>query len=280
MARKKRKTQKNIQLRIFSILEAASPGDLSSKIFDIFITTLIFLNVFAVILETVKTIGMQFAFYFKIFEIFSITIFTIEYLLRLSTCTVDKKYKKLIVGRILYILTPFAIIDLIAILPFYLPMIIPFDLRFLRAIRLFRIFRILKIGRYSESLKTLSNALKSKKEQLMIALFVVLILLVTSSGLMYFAENEAQPEAFSSIPAAMWWGIITLTTIGYGDVYPITIMGKILGAIISILGIGIVALPTGIFASGLIDVIQNKFPKQRGICPYCGKNISVKIDNT
>jgi len=211
--------------------------------------------------------------------VFSIAIFTIEYLLRLWTCTINNRFRDPLMGRIRFALTPLALVDLMAILPFYLPMLIPFDLRFIRAVRLFRLFRLFKIGRYSRSLRTIGNVLKSKKEDLFITVFTVFILLVVASSLMYFVENEAQPEAFSSIPTAMWWGVITLTTVGYGDIYPVTMAGKILGSIISILGIGIFALPTGILASGFAEEIQKRRAK-RITCPYCGKDIGESVETS
>jgi len=128
------------------------------------------------------------------------------------------------------------------------------------------------MGRYSEALKTFGIVLKRRKEELLMAVFSVLILLVIASSLMYFVENEAQPEAFSSIPVAMWWGVVTLTTVGYGDVYPITAAGKLLGAIMALLGIGMFALPAGILASGFAEEIQRR-QKKRRICPHCGKDI-------
>jgi len=258
--------------RIFEILEIASVGDLPSKVFDIFIMVLILLNVVAVILETVETLSSQFGTFFSIFEIFSVAVFTIEYVLRLWTCTNDRRFENPLVGRIRFALTPLILVDLMAILPFYLPMIFPFDLRFIRILRLFRFFRLLKMARYSESLKTLGNVMKAKKEELIITLFMVILLLVFASSLMYFFEHEAQPQGFSSIPAALWWGVATLTTVGYGDVYPITPIGKSLGAIIAILGIGMFALPAGILASGLSEAIHKIRGKQR-ICPHCGRDI-------
>ena len=125
-----------------------------------------------------------------------------------------------------------ALIDLIAILPFYIPKITLLDLRFVRALRLFRIFRLFKIGRYSNALKIFHRAIRSKKEELLITLFAGGILLIIASSLIYFVENKSQPELFSSIPASMWWGVITLTTVGYGDIFPITVIGKILGSFI------------------------------------------------
>lgn len=263
---------KKTKKRIFEILETASGGDSASKFFDIFIIILISLNVIAVILETVKVLSINYLYYFRLFEVLSVAVFSIEYLCRLWSCTINKTLTNPVKGRIKFALTPLAIVDLLAILPFYLPMIIPIDLRFIRALRLMRLFRLFKIGRYSESLKTLGSVLKAKREELFITVFAVLILLVIASSMMYYVEKESQPEVFSSIPSAMWWGVATLTTVGYGDVYPVTAIGKFLGAIIAILGIGIFALPAGILASGLIEVIQKEKSEQR-ICPHCGKTL-------
>jgi len=243
---------KKLRKRTFEILETAKEGDVISKIFDIFILILIFLNVIAVILETIEKISSQLGHFFNIFEVSSVIVFTIEYILRIWSCTTDVKFHDPVWGRVRFIFTPLALIDLMAILPFYLPMLIPLDLRFIRAVRLFRVFRLFKMGRYSDSLKTFGNVIKKKREELVISLFIVFVLLVTASSLMYFVENRAQPEAFPNIPAAMWWGITTLTTVGYGDVYPITPLGKLFGAIISLLGIGMFALPAGILVLVLL----------------------------
>ena len=277
---------KRIKERLYKILEIAPVGDTVSKSFDIFIMTLIIFNVITVILATVERVDSQYQYYFRIFEIFSVTIFTIEYLLRLWTCTINKNFRNSVTGRIKYTLTPFAIIDLLAILPFYLPMIIPLDLRFIRAVRLFRLFRLFKMGRYSKAIFILKKVLKEKKEELVLVIFVVFLLLIIFSSLMYFIEKEAQPEAFSSIPEAMWWGIITLTTVGYGDVYPITPLGKILGALIAFLGIGMFALPAGILGSGLVEVVREKEMYNDKSIEELGnnktkgqKNINNKIDN-
>ena len=260
-----------IKKRTYEIIEVASVGDFYSRLFDIFILTLIFLNVLAVILETVETLSSRYTYFFRSFEIFSVTIFTIEYALRLWSCSYSSRYKNSVTGRIRFALTPLALVDLIAILPFYLPMFIALDLRFVRTIRLFRIFRLFKIGRYSESLNKFIYVLKEKKEELLISAFLVFILLVIASSLLFHIENEAQPEVFSSIPSSMWWAVAALTTVGYGDVYPITPLGKILGAFVAILGIGMFALPAGILASGFAEKIK-RGDEQR-ICPHCGKNI-------
>lgn len=261
-----------VKNRVCKILHGVSAEDTHVRVFHVFIITLIFLNVFAVILETVESLSLRYMPLFKAFDVFSVFVFTVEYLLRLWTCTTDKKFCGAVKGRFRFAVTPFALVDLMAILPFYLPMFLPLDLRFIRALRLFRLLRILKMGRYSESLRTLGNVLKEEKEELLITVFGVSVLLVVASSLMYFIENAAQPKAFSSIPAAMWWGVATLTTVGYGDMYPITPLGRFLGAIIAILGIGAIAIPAGILTTGFAKEIQKKRGK-RGMCPYCGKDI-------
>ena len=261
-----------LKKRIYEILEVAAPGDSLSRIFDVFIMTLIFLNVVAVVLETVQGLSAQYRGFFRSFELVSVIIFSIEYILRLWSCTINPKYRNLILGRFRFMVTPLALVDLFAILPFYLPMLIKMDLRFLRAVRLVRIFRLFKIGRYSESMKLFGSVLKAKKEQLVITLFAVFILLTIASSLLYYVENEAQPEAFSSIPSTMWWGVSALTTVGYGDMYPITPIGKFLGAIISLLGIGLFAMPTGILSAGFVEEIRKKKESERK-CPHCGPRL-------
>ena len=260
-----------LKKRTFEILETALPGDKASRAFDIFIISLIALNVLAVILETEKAIYSKAPIFFHLFEVISVIIFTIEYLLRIWSCTINENYRQPLFGRVKFALTPLALVDLFAILPFYIPMIIPLDLRFLRAIRLVRLFRLFKLGRYSEALKLFGRVLKAKKEELYITVFIVFLLLIIASSLLYFVEHEAQPNKFSSIPASMWWGVATLTTVGYGDTCPITPMGKFFASIISLLGIGLFALPAGILSSGFVEEIRKK--RTKIICPYCGGKI-------
>ncbi|OGP59997.1 MAG: potassium channel protein [Deltaproteobacteria bacterium RBG_13_61_14] len=261
--------------RMVEIIEPSSGADRYARCFNLFIVTLILLNVLAVISETVKSIETEYSGILHIFEVFSVAVFTVEYLLRVWLATCDKRYQGKIIGRLKFLVSPLALIDLLAILPFYLPMVIPLDLRFIRTLRLARMSRIFKIGRYSGSLKSLANVLKDKKEEMLITIFAVVILLVIASSLMYYVENEIQPEAFSSIPAAMWWGVATLTTVGYGDIYPITPLGKLLGSLIAFLGIGLFALPAGVLSSGFIKEIQSK-RQEINVCPHCGKEIVLK----
>ena len=261
-----------LRSRIYQILEIAADKDKLSRLFDIFIMALIVLNVLAVIAETVNYLSIKYSAYFHYFEVFSILVFSLEYFFRVWTCVENNKYSSKLIGRLKFMTTPLAIVDLLAVLPFYLPILFAIDLRFLRAIRLIRLIRLLKIARYTEAIRTLGAVIKMKKEELLITIFTVFILLIIASSLMFYLEREVQPEAFSSIPAAFWWGVATLTTVGYGDIYPITVLGKILGAIVSLLGIGLFALPAGIIGSGFIDLLQKKKPSPI-VCPHCGKLI-------
>lgn len=254
--------------RLFSILEYSDRTDKIAQSVSIGMMTLIVLNICAVILETVQSVGEAYSRAFYLFEIMSVTIFSIEYLLRVISFT---KASGVSGGsRLRYIFSPMMIIDLIAILPFYIPILFAIDLRFVRALRLLRLTRLFKLGRYTESMRIIKDVLKLRREELIICLFAALILLIVASGGLYFIEKDVQPEAFSSIPASMWWGVATLTTVGYGDVYPITALGKFLGAIIALLGVGMFALPAGIIASGFAEAVRNKRVSK---CPHCGEKL-------
>ncbi len=263
----------SVRKAVYRIIEPAERGDLSSKIFDIFMLLLIVSNILAVILETVK----PYKFYVY-FEIISVIIFTVEYLLRLWTAPENPAFSRPVSGRIRFALTPLILIDLIAILPFYLPMFVGFDMRIVRVFRLFRIFRIFKLGRYSKAMHLLGRVFRSQKEELLIVVVIMLFLIITSASVMFYVENSVQPDHFRNIPQTMWWAVSALTTVGYGDVVPATVLGKILGAFISIMGIGLFALPTGILASGFTEELRlhrqamGKEPSARGnFCKHCGK---------
>ena len=236
---------------------------------DTTIITLIFLNVIAVVFGTVPVISDQILDQLDTFELISVVIFSIEYLLRLWACTSNARYRHPVTGRLKFIFSPIVLIDLLAIAPFYLPLLVPIDFRFFRAFRMFRLF---KLVRYSASMQTLGKVIRKSRGELLVTLFALFVLLVIASSLMYYVERDAQPDAFASIPAAMWWGIVTLTTVGYGDVYPITVMGKFLAMIIALMGIGLFALPAGILGSGFVDEIQNR-KKEKSLCPHCGEEI-------
>jgi len=269
-----------LKRRVYEIVECYTPAAGGRSVvdrFDVLIMALIVANVAAVMLETVDWIAAPYARLFRAFEVFSVAVFTAEYALRLWSCTADPRFAGAFRGRLRFALTPMAIIDVLAIMPFFLEFL-AFDLRFVRVLRLFRLFRVFKLARYASSLRSLVDVLRSKKEELLVTLFTLVVLLIFASSAMYFAENEAQPEKFTSIPASMWWGVATLTTVGYGDIFPITSLGQLFGAVIAILGVGFFALPTGILASGFAEEIQKRRRRETVVCPHCGRDIHAPPD--
>jgi voltage-gated potassium channel len=256
--------------KIYQVLEEPPERSGFARNFNYFMVILILLNVAVVILETVQWIHLEFFWAFAIIDLVSVIIFTIEYILRLWVCTLNPAYSHPVTGRLRYLVTPFALVDLLSILPFYLPFLIHVDLRFLRILRLFRILRILKLGRYSDAVTTFSSIISRKKEELLVALSLLFIALILVSSVMYYAEHEAQPEVYSSIPHAMWWALVTLATVGYGDVYPITLLGKMMTGVAIIIGVCIFALPTAIFAAGFVEEIEKD---KEHYCPHCGKRV-------
>ena len=246
-----------VRKRIAELLEQRDESDTSSRIVNHSLIVLIVLNVIAIILESVDAIYASYEKAFWSFEVFSVAIFTIEYLARVwsSIDLEDASDSSPVVGRIKYMLSPLALIDLIAILPFYLSLYLTFDLRFLRGLRLLRLF---KLTRYSPALGALLDVVQKESEALLAAMVVLVILLVMSAGGIYILENDLQPETFGSIPSAMWWAIVTLTTVGYGDVTPLTTMGKVFGGVIGLLGIGMIALPAAIMASGFAENVRSR----------------------
>ena len=257
-----------IKKRVWEILELSEDNDSTSKYFDYFISILIVLNVVAIILETEKALASEYKTFFNYFELFSIFIFSIEYLLRLWSCVSADVYKNPLTGRIKYFFSPMAIIDLISIAPFFIAYFVV-DARILRILRLLRIFRITKHFRYSKTFQIIVITIDKKKEELLSALVLMLCLLLICSTGVYFAENEAQPYKFSSIISSMWWAVATLTTVGYGDIFPITTMGKLFGSISAIFGVGLFAIPAGILASGFSADIEVEYKN----CPHCGEKI-------
>ena len=237
---------------VFRLLEAAGDDDLASRIVDLCLVALIGASVIAVILESIPAFEARYGAELYWFEIVTISVFSVEYILRVWSCIDMEELdaSRPVFSRLRFMFSFHAIIDLLAILPFYLLAFGVFgnvDMRFLRAIRL---MRVLKLTRYFAALNMLIIAVKENGRALAASfLILVTIMLLAASGMYYF-ERLSQPHDFGSIPAAMWWAFATLTTVGYGDVTPITVGGKIFGAMITVVGIGMVALPTSILASG------------------------------
>lgn len=264
--------QITLRKKIFDVVDATYDDQDETKYLNIGMLILISLNVIAAILETEAYLYATYKSFFGIFEALSVVVFTIEYILRVWSCVEDPKYTNPIRGRLRFALSPYMLIDLASFLPFYIPTW-GMDLRMIRVVRLFRLFRVMKMGRYSKSLSTIQKVISNKKEELGITIFSGGILLIVASTILYFIEHDAQPDTFASIPDAMWWAAVTLTTVGYGDVYPVTILGKIVGGFIAVLGIGLFALPAGIIASGFAAELQAKHTETL-ICPHCGKEIT------
>lgn len=266
-----------IKRRIYEIIEVSRDGDRSSRVFDRFILFLIIINVLAIILESFNSLYAQYGSWFLNLELVSVVIFSIEYLARIWTANLKYPEIRNISGIVKHAKTPLAIIDLLAILPFYLPAILPVDLRVIRLLRLCRLLRVFKISRYSSALQIIGKVIKREKDQLAMTFLVTSILLLLAATLMYHAENAIQPDSFPNIIASFWWAVATLTTVGYGDVYPVTATGKILSAIVAILGIGIVALPTGILASGFMKELEETKsdcqPVKPIFCLHCGRKL-------
>ncbi|MDR2632788.1 MAG: potassium channel family protein [Treponema sp.] len=269
--------------RVFEILERGMPGDTLSIVVDYGIILIIVLNIVAVIISSFNDLPVLLTRGLSIFEYLSIGIFTLEYGLRLWTA--PYKYPSRRFPYLRYILSFMALIDLCAILPFYLPFIVGVDLRVLRILRLFRLLRILKLNRYNNAVELIAQVFKGEKEKILTTVFMTGVMLLLAASVMYYVENAAQPDKFPNIIATLWWAVATLTTVGYGDVYPITHIGKVLSGLIAILGIGLVALPAGIISSGFIKAIskeeqarQEAVPKTsspgaKQVCPHCGKEI-------
>lgn len=246
-----------LKRRLYIILEAGKTNDLPSRIFDWFMVALILANVAAFTAETVPSIQEEWGRVLANFNTVSIAIFTAEYLLRLWVCTDHPPLRHVNpwIARRRFALHPMMLIDLAVILPFYLNILIGIDLRVLRIIRL---LRFLKLVRFSPALSTLTNVVYRERRALLSALLIMFGLLVFSATAIYFAEHRAQPEAFGTIPDAMWWAIATLTTVGYGDVVPMTAVGRMIGALVMVFGLGMFALPIGIIATGFSQEIHRR----------------------
>jgi voltage-gated potassium channel len=256
-----------IRRRIYLTLDPTEKGGILERIFEWLLLTIIILNILAIVCESIHEVHLQYAHVFHRFEVFSVIFFTIEYILRIYSIVEQKKYSDPIKGRIKFIGTPMALIDLMAFLPFYLSFL-PLDLRFLRIFRLMGLVRMFKVARYMHALSMFKKVIYDRREQLVLSIIFILFILVLISTIMFYVEREAQPDKFTSIPATMWWGIATLTTVGYGDMVPITSLGKVLGGMFAITGVGLLALPAGILSSGFFEMMHR--PRTRK-CPHCEK---------
>lgn len=263
---------KTFKAKVFEVMEREGSEDLPSKLVDWTLMIAIFLSVLVVILETVPSLHTAHKELFFYAELILVKIFTLEYILRLWICNLKEEYQHPIKGRLKYMMTPLAIVDILAILPFYLPLIFTLEFVILRVLRLIRLLRMLKFLRYSNSIQAFRDVIRLKYEELTMVFILTGITLIFASSILYHFEHQAQPEKFSSIPASMWWGVATLTTVGYGDMYPVTSVGKFFASVIALMGVGLVALPAGILGSGFMTVMRRKGGGSFK-CPHCQKDI-------
>ena len=229
-----------------------SIGSNGGKLYNIVYTITILLNLFVTIAITFDTIEMQYGELLKFLEIVTVIFFTIDYVLRVFTAKYHYKNSEL-KAYLKYQFSFTGIIDFLSVVPYWLPMFFPAGAATFRILRVVRIFRLFRINAYYDSLNVITEVLKNTKQQLISSVFIILVLMVASSLCMYSVEHEAQPEIFENAFSGIWWSASTLLTVGYGDIYPITTLGKFLGIVITFLGVGMVAIPTGIISAGFVD---------------------------
>ena len=260
----------SLRARVHELLNSHDGGQTTlERITDWSLIGLVLLNTATVVLDSVKDMDARYHPLFAGIELVSIYIFTIEYALRVWSCVEDRRYRQPWWGRLRFVFSPLALIDLLAVLPFYLSLGL-LDLRFLRLVRL---LRLLKVTRYVRALHVIGQVVRRKRAELLVTLGMIGLILLLVSSVMYSIESVAQPDKFGSIPATMWWGVATLTTVGYGDVYPITAAGKVFSSIIAVLGLGLFAIPTGILASGFSEQLQERRAAAAPApsCPQCAQ---------
>ena len=249
--------QPSLRARIYEILEDDEWPHPASRWVNRILVGLILVSVTAAVLDTVPRIARAWDPLLVAIEILCVGLFTIEYALRVWVCVEDRagRYDGPVWGRLRYMATPMALIDLVAILPTWLAFIIPGDFLLLRTLR---ILRVLKITRYSPALATFEIVLVNERRSLLAAATILAVALLLAAGALHHLEGTVQPEAFGSIPAAMWWAIVTLTTVGYGDVVPVTTAGRVVGGLTAVIGLGMFALPTAILGAGFAQELQKR----------------------
>lgn len=249
-----------LRRQVYELLNHHDRGHRAARGLEIALVVLILANVVAVALETVPSFYARHKTALDLFDAVSVLIFTVEYIARIWSSVEEHPGQPASRVRLRAASGPMALVDLLAILPFYLSFLVSIDLRYLRVVRLLRVF---KLTRYSDAMGALLDVLREEASSFLAALFILLVMLVLAASGAYLAEHRAQPDVFGSIPDALWWAIITLTSVGYGDVVPVTNAGKIFAGIISLSGVAVAALPAGIMASGLTEILRRRRDDQR-----------------
>jgi voltage-gated potassium channel len=262
--------------RVYEILTGPRADDRLGRAISFGLLALIALNVIASVLETDAAIYAQAPRLFHYFERVSLVVFTVELLLRFWSCSSDPAFGRGVRGRLRLAMRPMSVVDILAIAPSYAELLLPgfFDLRFLRALRLLRIFRMLRVPRVSRAFNTLARVIMSRRTELGITLAFVAIATLIAAGAIFLVERHEANTQFTSIPRAMWWAICTVTTVGYGDIVPLTALGRVIAGVVTFVGICAIALPVGILSSGFVDEINQRNREKLAtgsICSTCGR---------
>ena len=267
-----------LQGKLYALLEEPQKNRYSYGV-NIFIYTLIIISIVTLIISTIDDFNDKYSSILSLIQHIIMPIFVLEYFLRLYAAGSLKKYRGFF-GKLKYMTSAYAIIDLIVIIP-YIFIGFDFNNAFIRSLRFFRIFRLFRMKKQAEFVKVISQILSSKKEEFTVLLFCTLAIIIFLSFIVFESEHNAQPEVFTNIPQTLWWAVATLTTVGYGDMYPITTLGKLITAIVSILGIAFIAIPGGIFASEFVNIFSKRKlqRKSKNRCLECGSTNIEFINN-
>ena len=249
----KKISYRGLKSRVHAVLDQPARDDLAAMVVHILLALLILINTVTIVLYTVREMAEEYGQMFNLIINFCLVVFFCEYVLRMWSCTGTENPVRMVTDRVRYGLQIFLIIDLISIIPLFLPFLAPQKLALIRLVRLLSIFKIGRFTRYSDSLIQLVRVVRKKREIFVIMLFFLVFILLFSATIMYLVEYPAQPEVFSSIPAALWWAVMTVTTVGYGDIIPITPLGRMIGGFVTLCGVLVLALPSAIMATGFIE---------------------------
>lgn len=239
--------------RMFEIVEVATPEDKASRAYDLLNMITIVINLIVSLAYTFETVRLKYGRALITLEMITVVFFAMDYLLRLATAKFRYKRRSEIRAALKYILSASGIIDLLSFLPYWLPIFFPSGAVAFRMFRIVRIFRLFRINSYYDSLNVITEVITSKSQQIISSVFIIIVLMTASSLCMYSIEHDAQPHVFTNAFSGIWWAVSTLLTVGYGDIYPITDVGKIFSIVITFLGVGVVAIPTGIISAGFVD---------------------------
>ena len=239
--------------RLFEIVEVGAADDWISRGYDLLSTLILVVNLTVTVMNTFDAMSLRYGAMLKGIESFTVAFFAVDYVLRLLSCRFLRPAERELKSLLLYVFSFTGLVDLLSFLPYYLPFFFPDGAVAFRMFRVIRIFRLFRINAYYDSLNVITEVLTSKKQQLLSSVFILLVLMLGSSLCMYSLEHEAQPEVFRNAFSGIWWSVSTLLTVGYGDIYPVTTLGKLFGTIIAFLGVGMVAIPTGIISAGFVD---------------------------